>query len=83
MNDHHTISDKARNSPCPYCGKRHRGDPVVKAIQCKYHWQNREYDAMLKAQKTLFRLEDEEEDKVGIEEAMEYNERARTGEGIL
>ena len=50
--------------PCPYCGKRHRGDPVVKAIQCKLHWQSRELFAIIKASKTLYRLEEETGDFV-------------------
>lgn len=49
------------NPPCPYCGRRHRGDPIIKAIQCKYRWQNRELYAIMKAEKTLMRLEDEQE----------------------
>lgn len=65
MSERQIIGHKAtKNPPCPYCGKHHRGDPVVKAIQCKYHWQNREYWAIIKASKTLYRLEDETGDFV-------------------
>ena len=41
---------------CPYCGKKHRGNTVVKEIRCMLHWQNREYWAIMKAEKTLMRL---------------------------
>jgi hypothetical protein len=46
-----------QNPECPYCGKRHRGNPIVKAIRCELHWQNRELWAIMKAERTLLRLE--------------------------